>query len=722
MSAKIEAPFRAQMECSKLLRTLGSHAAIFVALTHFRYTIFAILFWVLSSPFASAQQSEFIQNLGQWNDAVKFQFAMSNGHLWLENSGWTMAVLNESEKETALHALHGEEGSTEVHGHVVHVQLVFSDARAEVKGAGEKEAYHNYFLGNDRTKWKGHVPLFNEVFYDDIYRGIDLKVEQESAQPKMTYIVHPGAVPEQIVLKYWGQRNLKTNGKRLLIGTSVGDIIEENLVAYQIKNGEKEIIPCAFRVKGNNVTFKVGKYDESQTLFIDPTVIASTNSGCTSEAFGHTATFNNAGQIYSGGRCFGTGYPTDTGAFQVNFGGPYSGYYYDKVDMCLSKYNTDGSQLIYATYLGGNGQDLPHSMIVNEQDHVVLLGSSNSTNYPTSTGAYDSTHNGNLDIVITSLSSDGSQLIGSTYVGGSAIDGVNVLTEYYADDYRGEVILDSAGNIYVSSFSRSSNFPTTSGVFQDSLTGQQDGVLFKLDPTLSSMYLSTYIGGSLHDATYALKLDDSLNVFVAGVTQSTNFPMDTNGAYPTFIGGNRDAFVIKIKADFTELLAGSFFGTTSKDQNFFVEIDPSGSVYLFGTSEGSITATTGKYAGPGNGAYVYKTSPELDTIEWISTFGDLTPAAFLVDLCNRIYISGQGATSVVLNLNQFDTLGAVNSLPQAGFYLMKLSPNAESLEFGTFYGNNGSHVDGGTSRFDKRGVVYQATCSNKQCDLRQHRF
>ena len=153
----------------------------------------------------------------------------------------------------------------------------------------------------------------------------------------------------------------------------------------------------------------------------------------------------------------------------------FVGNYYLKVDMCLSKYNPNGSDLIYATYLGGNGEDLPHSMIANSQDQIVLLGSTNSTNYPFSENAFDTTHNGAKDIVVTSFSSDGTQLIGSTYVGGSGGDGVNNLEEYYADAYRGEVIIDSNDNIYLASFTRSTDFPTSAGCFQDSLSGFQDG-------------------------------------------------------------------------------------------------------------------------------------------------------------------------------------------------------------------------------------------------------
>lgn len=676
-----------------------------------KYLIYTVLLQLVVLT-ALSQPRGFIANKGQWEPQILHKLPIPNGDFWLEEQGWSLLVTDSEQRVNAMESLHGHgNGSTTVDGHVVKVRWVGSRRPESVVPGAAYKPYLNYFLGNDPDRWASKVPILKSVVLQGIYDGINAHFEVDGQAPKVTYEVKPGADHRMILLHYSGHRGLEIHDGNLLVKTSIGDVVEQEPVAFQWMEGERVAVKCRFKLKGGQVGFSVGKYDPQQPLFIDPTIIASTNSGCTSEAFGHTATFNEAGQIYSAGRCFGTGYPTDTGAFQSNFGGPYTGSYYQQVDMCLSKYDQDASTLIYATYLGGNAEDLPHSMIVNDSDQVIILGSTNATNYPVSSNAYDSTNNGGKDIVITCLSSDGSALIGSTYLGGSGVDGVNNVEEYYADAYRGEVVLDSLGNIYIASFTRSSNFPATAGVFQDTIGGQQDGVVCKLNPDLSQLLLSTYIGGSQRDASLALKISNNGEPVVVGVTQSANLPLDTlifNG----FQGGATDAFMLRLSSNFDTLLASSYFGTSGGDQNYFVELDQQDGVYVFGTSTGTITATTGKYAGPGSGGYVYKTNLAMDTIEWQSTFGDLAPAAFLVDNCNRIYISGQGATSAVLNLNNFDTLDPVNSLSQAGFYLMKLSPDAEALEFGSFYGNNGSHVDGGTSRFDKRGVVYQATCSN----------
>jgi gliding motility-associated-like protein len=700
----------------KTFENFETNATSYLVLVKFTIKYLFLLWFAVSMQAAFGQSDGYVENKGQWPANVTHKFQLPSGDFWLEKGGWSLSFMDADQRSNALHALHQQpfdSSATLVFGHRLKVRWAYSNAAPEVISKDVSKTYYNYFIGSVQSKWTNRVHGYKQVIHKGIYPGIDVILDESHHSPKMTYQIAPNVEPNTIVLFYEGHRSLETNGQNLVIGTSIGEVLERDLVAFQFLDGEKVVVPCQFVIwDGDKVGFELGEYDRSIELFIDPTVIASTNSGCTSEAFGHTASFNEAGQIYSGGRCFGIGYPTDTGAFQVDFGGPFVGNYYLKVDMCLSKYNPNGSDLIYATYLGGNGEDLPHSMIANSQDQIVLLGSTNSTNYPFSENAFDTTHNGAKDIVVTSFSSDGTQLIGSTYVGGSGGDGVNNLEEYYADAYRGEVIIDSNDNIYLASFTRSTDFPTSAGCFQDSLSGFQDGVVLSLSPELDTLRWSTYLGGATNDAAFALKRDAFGDVFVAGATTSSSFPVDTSSAYNTYLGGQTDAFVSKFNSNGTQLLASSFFGSTSGDQNYFVELDIDGGVYLYGTSGGSINATTGKYSGPSTGGYVYKTNSNLDTIEWITSFGDLSPAAFLVDNCSRIYLSGQGATSTVLNLNNLDTLDPVNNLAQAGFYLMKLSPDANELEFGSFYGNNGSHVDGGTSRFDKRGVVYQATCSN----------
>jgi len=198
-------------------------------------------------------------------------------------------------------------------------------------------------------------------------------------------------------------------------------------------------------LNNNTLSFEIENYNKKHDLIIDPIVIASTYSGSTESIYGHTATYDDLGNIYSGGAGFSPGgLPVTLGAYQTTYGGSR--------DMCINKYDPTGSNLIYATYLGGSSSDYPHSLI-DYNGKLYILGSSLSPNFPTTSTAHDSSHNGSYDITVTILNTTGSALIGSTFVGGSLDDGINSISSNYGDRYRGEIIVDNSGNCYVSSLS-----------------------------------------------------------------------------------------------------------------------------------------------------------------------------------------------------------------------------------------------------------------------------
>lgn len=670
--------------------------------------IFSLLF-----IYTSIAHAQFIANKGQWNHDVAFKMELPNGAIWFQENGWWISIFS----ETQFHAMHEKmhdretlptEEEMTIDGHAVFVRFDGNVQQPIIRGQHQRQGHHNYFLGKNRSAWAGHVPLFDSVIYEGIYDGVDLIITQQNGLPKMTYVVSPGSDARQIQLTYLGNRGLSSNVEKgeVIVRTSVGDITESGLYTFQHTGAAEKEVSSRFELRDGRLGFVIGSYDQQRTLYIDPVVVASTNSGSTATCYGHTATFDNPGNVYAAGRCFNVGYPTDTGSFQMNFaaGG---------VDNGISKYSPDGSQLIYSTYLGGSGTDLPHSMFVNAQGRLHVLGSTNSADFPVSTTAYDTSHNGGNDIVITVFTDDGGDIVGSTFLGGDGSDGVNSVAFNYGDAYRGEVIADGFNYVYVSSMTSSQNFPATGGVLQDTLSGGQDAVVMKLNFNLSQLEWSTFLGGEGNDVAYGIKLDDELNPYVSGSTQGQGFPVDStgDGAHPTYIGGDYDGFILKLNNDADAIVYSSYYGTADRDQNFFVQVDQQGDVYLFGQSNGSISSSTGIYQGPTLGSYIYKTSAELDTIHWASGFGDMAPTAFLVDLCSHIYIAGHGGLSQMF-ATDFDTVDAVLPSDGLGFYLMALSPDATTIEFGSFYGNGGSHVDGGTSRFDKRGFVYEATCSS----------
>jgi len=664
----------------------------------------------------------FIQNDGQWIENVNYKAAVGNGAIFLENNSFTYVQMSAEDLEERHHLLHENKQESEnysVHGHAWKTHFIGVNQDVSIEGLNKREEYHNYYLGSDQSQWATAVPLFEGVMYYSFYSGIDLKAYSTGGSFKYDFIVHANSNPAVIKMDYEGLDGMSIEDGNLLLSTSVGDFKELKPYAYQLIDGNKMEVKCDYQVNGNTVSFSFPNgYDNTQELIIDPVLVAATLSGSSMENFGHSATYDNDGNIYTGGRNFGTGYPVTVGAFQTTFGGGSSGVW--STDIVISKISPDGTTIVYATYLGGNGDDFPHSMVVNGNNELFVLGTTGSSNFPTTVGAFDNTLGGNQDICITHFNVDGTALIGSTYIGGGNIDGTfiegqaNSLSGNYADEFRGEIILDPGGNCLVATCTPSTDFPTTTGAYQEVYgSGARDGVVFSMPPTLSSMNWSTYMGGSGHEVCYGLRMDDAGDVFVSGGTD--NGFLTGTGYQTTYQGGTADGFVVKLSGDGSTVLASSYWGTAGEDNAFFVSLGVDDGVYLYGQSIGGNSPVTGGvYSDAGSAQFICKLSPMLDNLELATVIGsgsgtaDISPIAFMVDNCGYIYFSGHGGIGG--NTSLPTTVGAIQT--SGGFYLGVLDPGAVSMNYATHYGGMQDHVDGGTSRFDPAGIVYQSVCTN----------
>ena len=658
-----------------------------------------------------AKDLDFIKNLGQWNTKTNYKVNLQGGNLFIEDTELTY-LFYDANTIHELHELeHQQSEHTEHHDHLIDaysfkVELLNANPNALKNGINKKNEYNNYFIGNNREKWKGNVPIYSGVNYTSIYDGINLNLYSTDLNLKYDFVVSPHANPNQIKLQYKHTNNTKIVDGELHIDLGFNTIIEQKPYAYQDINGERIEIECHYSFEENTLSFRfTNGYNKDYELVIDPVLIASTLSGSTITNYGHSATFDNQGNIYTGARNFGVGYPTTFGAFQMAFGG-------GGTDIAISKLSPDGSTLIWATYIGGNNSEYPHSMYV-ENSELYVLGSSDSPNFPITENAFDNS-NSNTDIVLSHLSEDGTNLIGSTFVGGSGADGTNSIYSNYGDTHRGEIIVDENGNPFVASFTQSSNFPTTPGAYQTTIAGGQDGVIFKMNPDLSSMLWSTHLGGPQDDAAFGLRLDANGDLYVTGSSGDTNFPSTTNAAIPNFIGGEADAYIAKFSSDGSTLLSSSFFGSEGKDQSYFLDIDTNGDVYIYGQNTEAISISNNCYGIANSAQFVAQFSPDLATINWKTTIGtggiggsswqlyDFVPVAFMVDVCKHIYISGYNAIpGLFTSPNPIISTG--------GFYELVLEADATAINYATYY--SGDHVDGGTSRFDPSGKIYQAVCS-----------
>ncbi|HHG85888.1 MAG TPA: PKD domain-containing protein, partial [Bacteroidetes bacterium] len=522
------------------------------------------------------------------------------------------------------------------------------------------------------------------------------------------------------------------NGNLVLV-TSLGEIQEMAPYAFQEYNGALKKVDCNFNLEGNRVTFDFPNgYDAEVELVIDPSLIFGSYTGSFADNFGYTATYDTAGNLYGGGIVFAAGYPTSTGAFQTTFQGGMAGNPFPSgFDIGITKFNPAGTAIVWSTYVGGTtNNEQPQSLITTENGDLYIYGRTFSSDYPITTGAYQTLLAGGSDIVVTKFSGSGT-LARSTYIGGSGNDGLNIHTSFfqnslyfnYGDDARGEIMLDNQANVYIASCTQSNNFPVTSGVLQSSFGGGvQDGCVFRLDSSLTNMAWSTYLGGAADDAAYSIKVDASQNAFVAGGTNSTNFATTNGVVQASAPGGTADGFISQINATGTALIASSYIGTSAYDQCFFLELDAARNVYVVGQTLGTFPVSPGVYSNANGKQFIARYDPGLTTTQISTVFGvgnstiDISPTAFLVDRCGFIYVSGWGGsvnfqgTTVGLPT----TSGTFQSTTDGSdVYLLVLDPDAAGLQYASFYGGatSAEHVDGGTSRFDKELRIYQAVCA-----------
>ncbi len=658
---------------------------------------------------SSSENIRYIENKGQWPSQIKYKTGVNSGEVYLESNGFTFTQHSSKDLVERGRLYHSSKDSLKLHkvqGHAWKVNFVNSNKEVRNVGLEKHEEYYNYFLGKNEKNWASNVGLYQSVLYEELYAGIDLKAYSSHQNFKYDFIVNPNADPNQIALNYEGLDGIFLKDEHLVLVTSVGEFKEMKPYAFQVVNNEIVEVECQYVLSNNLVKFYFPKgYNKALQLIIDPVLIASTLSGTSGfyDNYGHGATFDNLGNIYTAAVNFGGDYPSTVGSFQLNYAGGIT-------DIVLSKLNPDGSALIYATYIGGDGDDFPHSVIVNDNYELYVLGSSSSTNYPCSAGAYDNSFGGTTDIVISHLNSTGSGLIGSTYLGNADTDGNNYLTFNYGDQYRGEIVLDASGNCYIASCA-GAGFPTTAGAYQTVFGGgSQDAVFFKMNPTMSSLLWSTYLGGIGDDSGFGLRLDANGDVYACGGTND-NF-LNANG-YQTTNQGGTDGFVVKITNNGGAMPNRTYLGIPDDDVLFFLDIDDIGRINVYGHVLGfggfgaTFAATPGAYNMAGSGQHIACFNTTLTNLEFMSiigggTLGEFIPIAFMVDVCGNIYFSGHSAT--------FGLPTSANALfTSGGFYVGALAPNATALSYATYY--TGDHVDGGTSRFDPEGTIYQGVCS-----------
>jgi hypothetical protein len=695
---------------------------------------------------------KFIENKNQWPCEVDFAARVPGGRLFVKPWQFEITLLEEIpnhhhvESQPPVNEANGNPAWTERserNGHVLQINLLNANHAPVVRPFAQAGEYYNFFLGNSPSMWASRAYAYKGLHYASVYPGIDLKISSVNHDLKYDFIVEPGADPSTIQLQYCGADQLVLENGNLVIKTSVGTLIEKKPYVYQHINGQVVEIASRYRLIDDRLQVEFPRgYDSCYELVIDPLLIFSTFSGSTADNWGSTATPGENGKLYSSGimrSALGGTFPATPGAFQTTYGGGY--------DVALLKYDSTGSQLLYASFLGGSSNETPHSMVMDSNGDLLVFGTTSSLDFPITSGVVGPSFNGGFfvfsdvierypngsDMFVARISAGGDQLKACTYLGGSSNDGLNTwpggpLTRNYGDEMRGDIITDAQGNVYISSVTSSANFPIVNGFSPVYNGGGTDAVLIKLNAALTQIEWSTFIGGNDYDAAYTIKFDSLGNIYTGGGTTSANFPI-TPGAYQSTYAGNTDGWMALVNSMGTALLHATYTGTNQYDQIYFLDVGTTGDVYLYGQTTGSIPVTPGVYKNANSGQFVQKLSGDLTTLVFSTVFGsgigipNISPTAFLVSECNNLYMSGWGGL-VNTSRGYWPSNSRTTGMPVtpdalqattfgSDFYFIVLTEDASELLYATFLGGpqTATHVDGGTSRFDKSGIVYHAVCA-----------
>ncbi len=704
---------------------------------------------------------KFTENAGQWADHILFRANLDGGAMFIEKNGLTFNFYDKKKFRDLHHGgiLKSNYKNLDIQCHAYKMEFVGCNPNIRVDKAQEGKDYENFYQGKDERKWKSKVYNYHEIWLRNIYNDIDYEAITSTNGIKYNFHVKPGADANSIGIAYKGVKSVQLKDGALLIELEVNGVTEQRPYAYQIIDGKVTEVPCKYKFKNKILSFDFPNgYDVHYELVIDPLLVFAAQSGSSADNFGATATFDAAGNLYAGGTVYGLGYPVTPGAYSTSFGGPNGG-----TDVVITKYNATGTTLLYSTYLGGNQTEIISSMIVDMSNNLCIYGATGSNNFPITTNAYDASFNGGVflsfiyngtayangtDIYVSKFNSSGTSLLASTYIGGSGNDGVNHVNhtsfignfgngpvyEYvtdslqynYGDQYRGEIQVDVANNIYIASSTRSADFPIVNG-FDNTLGGKQDAVVVKFNSSLTQVIYSTFIGGNKNECGNALIVNNALEVFVTGGTCSTDFPITAAAHSTVYNGGKADGFITHINTNGTGILQSTYIGTNNYDQSYFIQFDKYNNVFVYGQSLGNMpivnSGTVVPFSVIGTHQFVSRYTPNLSNRTISMVFGhylnaiDISPCAFAVDKCNNLYLSGWGGNILggpaMSNMPLF--LPTQSTTDGYDFYFMGLDSNFV-LKYGSYFGGNLSqeHVDGGTSRFDARGKIYQSACAGCQ--------
>ncbi len=520
---------------------------------------------------------------------------------------------------------------------VLRMKFAAANPRPVMTGTHRLPGMNNYLLGRNPRKWQKNVPTYAQVKYQGVYPGVDLIFYGNQRRLEFDYVLAPHADPRTIGFTLAGATKVKPDGRGNLAAAIGGKtvyfhkprIFQRVAVSKDNPSG-KHLVEGGYVLAANGrISFTVAQYDRSKALVIDPVLSYSTFLGGSGADRGAGIAVDSSGNVYvtgstasadfptatpvsvalsgsmdafvakldssgsslvyatylggndtdrgssiavdSSGDAFVTGttsstdFPTTSGAAQTSFAG-------GQTDAFVAKLSPTGDTLTYSTYLGGTAADAPHAIALDSSGDAFVAGDTQSTDFPTA-GPFQSASGGQGDAFLSKINPDGTGLVYSTYLGGSA-----------ADTAQG-VAVDSSGDAYLAGYTYSSDFPTASP-YQAANAGSADAFVAKFNPAGTALLYSTYLGGTGLDQGTCIAVDSTGNAYVGGDTLSAAFPT-TSGSLQTASNGNGDAFVAKLNSGGTALTYSTYLGGAQGDQANGIAVDSSGNAFITGFTQSS---------------------------------------------------------------------------------------------------------------------------------------
>jgi hypothetical protein len=582
----------------------------------------------------------------------------------------------------------GEQGASPS---VVRMEFIASRFVEKPIALDRQQGVTNYLHGNSPSAWLTQIPNFSRVAYMGVYPGVDVFFYGDHSKLEHDVVISPGADYRQVRVRLEGAQrlSLRADGS-LALATSAGDLIFNAPQIYQYKGDRKVVIAGRYALRaGNEFGFELGKYDHTRPLIIDPVLAYSTYLAGSNIDVGTAIAVDQAGSAYVTGYTFSPDFPVqnpEQGTCANSCSGP---------DVFVTKFNPTGSALMYSTYVGGSSYDQGSSIAVDSQGNALVVGSTSSYDFPQKNGLTVVLSANNTHGFAFSLNAAGSAFNFSTYLGG------------IGSDLATGVAADSAGNVYVSGYTSSPNFPVTPGnqIGPPPANYTNDVFLTKLAPS-GGLLSSTLIGGSSsnYPGTFGYTVFPiSVAVNAQGEASLAGSALDglltTAGSFqPNYVGtGATNGFVALLNASGSTFLSATYLGGTGGDNSAGVVTNAQGDVYITGsTSSSDFPTTLGAFQttklGGGQAAFVSEMDPALSKLIYSSyvgptqsDYGSANATGIALDAQGNSYVAGY------TNAPSFPLVNALlGTLPQSIYgnsnaaFISVLDPTESALTFSTF--------------------------------------